>query len=318
LVNLASGGLEVLVMQNGRLVYGRGVAAHHDWDHAASAGSTEAEELAAEVRASLSTYRRESDDGEGAGRVYVCSDYADCAAVAASLADLTGYDCAPANFAASIFEHGSAPALGIPLVAAGAAMAAQDRASLAISLVPASLVKARQSSELRRSLMAGGGLAAAVALCALAVFAQAYYQRASYSRELQRRIDQVQPQAESVRGKYAQLLRLQQNLDRQGSALELLAALTDLIPRGGVTITRFAFAHNDTLTIQGRAESQGLASELADAMRDAGQKGVPQFARARLGVIKQETEQDRQVYQFEIIVPLAPEENPAEEGQTNE
>jgi hypothetical protein len=307
LVNLASGGLEVLVIQNGRLTYGRGVAAQHDWNRLAQPGSAELEELALEVRASLSAYRRESEDGESVDRVYVCSDYADCAAAANALADATGFECAPAKFGMALFEH-TQPKAGIPLVSAGAALAAQDRATLAIGLVPASLIESRQSSRMRRSLYTGGGMAAAVALSALAVFAQAYYQRASYSSELNKRIEQVRPEAESVREKYAQLLRLQQNLDRRGSALELLAALSDLIPRAGVTITRFVFTHNDTLAIHGRAESQGLASELADAMREAGQKDVPQFARARLGATKQEAEQDRQVYQFEIIVPLEVEE----------
>ncbi len=311
LVNLASGGLEVLVLQNGRLVYGRGVAAQHDWKDVARADSAAAEDLASEVRASLSAYRRESEDGESAERVYVCSDYADCAAAAASLAGLTGYDCAPATFAASIFDHAAPISPGIPLASAGAALAAQGRASLAISLVPSSLTQARRSNVVRRSLMKGGGLAAAVLLCAIAVFAQAYYQRASYSSELQQQLNSLQPTAEAVREKYAQLMRLQQNLDRRGSALELLAAVIDLMPRSGVTITRFDFRHNDTLTIQGRAESQGLASQLAEEMRNNGQKTVPQFARAHLGVTKQEMEQDRQVYQFEIIVPLAAEETPA-------
>ncbi|NUM56529.1 MAG: pilus assembly protein PilM [Candidatus Hydrogenedentes bacterium] len=318
LVNLAGGGLEVLVIQNGRLAYGRGVATQHDWSDLARSVSSEVEDLAMEVRASLSAYRRESEDGEGVERVYVCSDCADCAAAAKALADATGLECAPATFAASLFEHGSMPSHGLPLVSAGAALAAQDRAALAISLVPASLVKARQSSEIRRSLIAGGGMATAVALCAFAVYGQAYYQRASYSRELQRRIDEVQPVADQVRSKYGQVLRLQQNLDRQGSALELLAALTDLIPRGGMTITRFVFSHNDTLAIQGRAESQGLASQLAEEMRNNGSKVVPQFARARGGAAKQESEQNRQVYQFEIIVPLAAEEPAQETGAADE
>ncbi len=314
LVNLASGGVEVLVMHNGRLAYGRGAASQHDWKNLTQAGSPEVEDLAMEVRASLSAYRRESEDGEGVDRIYVCSDYADCAAAAKALAESTGFDCAPATFAASVFEPAQAPAPGIPLVSAGAALAAQDRASLAISLVPESLVRTRRSNELRRGLLGGGGLAAAVALCAFAVFAQAYYQRVAYSRELQQRINDVQPAAETVRGRYAQLMRLQQNLDRRGSALELLAAVSDLIPRAGVTITRFAFAHNDTLTIQGRAESQGLAFQLAEEVRNNGQKDVPQFARAQGGPTKPEMEQNRQVYQFEIIVPLAAEEAPAEGG----
>ncbi|MCC6796334.1 MAG: pilus assembly protein PilM [Candidatus Hydrogenedentes bacterium] len=318
LVNLASGGVEVLVMENGRLSYGRGVAAQHNWNNLSRADSQEIEDLAMEVRASLSAYRRESEEGEGVDRIYVSSDYADCAAAANALAEATGYECAPAKFAASLFEHGSIPAKGLPLVSAGAALSAQGRGSLAISLVPASLVQARQTGELRRSLLKGGGLAAAVVLSALAVFGQAYYQRASYSGELQNRIDAIKETAETARSRHAQLLRLQQNLDRRGSALELLAAVIELMPRGGMTITRFAYAHNDALTIQGRAESQGLATDLADAMRAAGAKDIPQFARVRGGAFKQEMEQDRQVWQFEIIVPLAPEEVTEEGEASNE
>ncbi len=314
LVNLGSGGLEVLVIENGKLAYGRGVAATHDWNNLSRADSPEIEDLAMEVRASLAAYRRESEDGESVDRIYVCSDYADCTAAASALADATGYDCAPAKFAATLFEQGSMPPKGIPLVSAGAALTAQGRGSLAISLVPASLVQARQTGELRRTLLKGGGLAAAVLLSALAVFGQAYYQRASYSSELQHRIDAIKSTADTARSRHAQLLRLQQNLDRRGSALELLAAVIELMPRGGMTITRFAYAHNDALTIQGRAESQGLATDLADAMREAGTKDIPQFARVRGGAFKQEMEQDRQVWQFEIIVPLAPEETP-EEGE---
>lgn len=318
LVHLGFGGIEVLVIQNGRLVYGRGVAVQHDWNGLGAADSPEAEELAVEVRASLSAYRRESEDGEGVDTIFVSADCADCAVAANALSEITGLDCSPATFAASVFERGAAPSPGIPLVAAGAALAAQDRAALAISLVPESLLRARQSSEVRRKLFAGGGLVAAVLLSAAAVFAQAYYQRAAYSRELQRRIASIQAEAESVREKRAQLLRLQQHLDRRGSALELLARVSELIPRAGVTVTRFVYTHNDSLVLQGRAESQGLATELADAMRELGQKDVPQFARARLGATKQEAEQDRQVYQFEIICPFAAESGPAPEDGAGE
>lgn len=97
----------------------------------------------------------------------------------------------------------------------------------------------------------------------------------------------------------------------------MLAALTDLIPNEGMTITRFAYSHDDTLTIQGRAESQGLAAQLKEEMRNSGSKVVPQFARAQGGADKQEMEQNRPVYQFEIIVPLAPD-GKNEEGSANE
>ena len=133
--------------------------------------------------------------------------------------------------------------------------------------------------------------------------------------ELQQRIAAVQPTAESVESKRSQLVRLQQHLDRRGSALELLAKLSEIIPRAGVTITRFAFVHNESLTIQGRADSPGLAYELTDALRSAGRSDVPQFARAKSGASKEETEQGQPVYQFEIIVPLGEAETPSDQGE---
>ncbi|MDZ4860310.1 MAG: pilus assembly protein PilM [Candidatus Hydrogenedentes bacterium] len=320
LVNLGAGGLEVLVLQQGKLLYGRGVASAQDWRNISDADSPEAQELAAEVRASLAAYRRDSEDGEAVDIVYVCSEYADCAAAADALTQITGHECQPAAFARSLFEHGAAPTPGIPLVATGAALAAQDRASLSLSLVPRSLVDARRASSFRKTAFTAGGLAAAILISAVAVFAQAYYQRATYAKELASRIGVLESIAESVETKRGQLVRLQQHLDRRGSALEMLAKLSELIPRSGVNVLRFTFSHNDTLTIQCRAESPGLAYELADALRSSGRRGeVPQFARAQGGDTREEMEQNQSVYQFEIIVPLA-EEAPqdATAGDTSE
>jgi len=312
LVNLAAGGLEVLVFQGSKVLYGRGVASPCDWRELSNDESPAKEELAAEVRASLAAYRRDSEDGESVERVYVCSDYADCEVAAQVLGDITGYECLPAGFASSLFT-GNAPSEGLPMAAAGASLAAQDRASLAISLMPPSLLELRRASTFRKTAINAGGLAAAVLFGAIAVFAQAYYQRSSYSSELSSRIAAVQSTAESVETKRAQLLRLQQHLDRRGSALELLGKLSELIPRSGVNVLRFSFTHNDTLTIHCRAESQGLAYELADALRNAGRRGdVPQFARAQGGNTREEIEQNQSVYQFEIIVPLGEEETESE------
>lgn len=312
LVHLAAGGLEVLVMNNGVIEYGRGVASAQDWSSLDDAGSDAAEELAVELRSSLAAYRRESEHGEPVDRVYVSSDYADPVSAANALSASTGYDCHPASFAERLLDRRHPAMTSLPLVAFGAAMAAQQRASIEISLVPESILHARRSARMRNQLAKVGGLAAAIVFLAGAVYGQAAYTRSSYMGELQRRIAAVEPVAAGVEHKRAQLVRLQQHLDKRGSALELLARLTELAPRTGLAFTRFAFAHGESLIIQGRAESQNYIFELADSMREAGRERVPQFARARLGPTAPETEQNTPVYQFEIVVPLTSPE-PAEE-----
>jgi len=166
--------------------------------------------------------------------------------------------------------------------------------------------------------MRAGGLAAAIVLLASAVYGQAVYTRARYIDELQKRIALIGPVAAGVESKRSQLVRLQQHLDKRGSALELLARLTELAPRSGLTFTRFAFTHGESLIIQGRAESQNFIFELADSMREAGRERVPQFARARLGPTAPETEQNLTVFQFEIVVPLTPPEPADDEGLESE
>ena len=73
LVNLALGGIEGVVMDaGGRLLYGRGVATSRDWAGADESDTEAYDELAVETRATLGAYRRESLDGLGAERVYLC------------------------------------------------------------------------------------------------------------------------------------------------------------------------------------------------------------------------------------------------------
>ena len=75
LANLSSSGLEILVFLGSKLLFGRGVASEQDWSKRGADAAGADEELAIEVRGSLSAYRRESEDGEGAENVYLASDY---------------------------------------------------------------------------------------------------------------------------------------------------------------------------------------------------------------------------------------------------
>ena len=97
LVDLASGGIEMLALNGFRVEYSRAVAATYDWSLTGPDAANAAEELGTEVRASLGAYRRESEDGLGVDRLYVCSDWADVTAACETLEAVTG---------ASVARHG--------------------------------------------------------------------------------------------------------------------------------------------------------------------------------------------------------------------
>ena len=315
LIHLASGGVEILVLHGNRFEYGRGVATVQDWSQAALPESEALEELSAELRATLSAHRRESEDTTPLDRVYVCSECFDSAAVAAALGNATGMECTPARFAATLVSRGGDRVSGFPLVALGAALNAQQRAPVSISLVPESLEIARQRSATRRiALRVGCGVLAFV-LGLAALYGQATIQRSRYIAELQSRIAEAEPVALSVEAKRKKLIRLQQHLDRRGSALELLARLTELSPVSGLNITRYSFTYGEGLTISGRAESLTLVDALAEALREAGRNEVPQFSRAGLGPYKAETEQNQPVIQYEVYIPFASTAEP--EGESS-
>lgn len=305
LANLASGGVEVLVFSGNRLEYGRAVATAQDWSAAASVGSDAVEELAAEIRATVSAHRRDSEDGIGAERVYLASEWVDTAPIASALSNTLGFDCQPAQFARALCTQGAEFLTSLPLASLGAALVAQGRAPVAISLVPESLKQSRRRSETRRKLTKVGGFALALLVGLLALYGQASFQRSRYIAELENRIAEIEPTALSVETKRRQLIRLQQHLDRRGSALELLARISELTPASGLNITRYSFTHGQEITLAGRSETLTLVYALADALREAGREDVPQFARAGLGPYREDNEQGQPVIQYEINIPFA-------------
>ena len=69
-------------LRGAALHFTRGVASAQDWRSIGSPeGGDSLEELAVELRNSLSAYRRESENGMGADHTYVSSDHADESAV---------------------------------------------------------------------------------------------------------------------------------------------------------------------------------------------------------------------------------------------
>jgi hypothetical protein len=198
LVNLASGGLEVIVLNAGRLEYGRAVATQQDWQTIGDAASDALAELSAEVRASLAAYRRESEAGEPVDIVYLCSEAADADRAATAVAADTGLDCKPAAFLPQLCSSGADAIPTLPLALLGAALEALGRATLSVSLVPQSIVQARRRRELARKARRVGAMAAAALLAAYAAYANAVYQRTSYVRSLESRIAAIEQEAQAV------------------------------------------------------------------------------------------------------------------------
>jgi len=309
LVNLASGGLEMLVVNGHRLEYDRAIAMSHDWD---ALGSDAAEELALEVRATLSAHRRESEDGLRVERLYLSSDWTDVGTACARLAEDTGYECRPASFVDAIAK--GKPLSRLPLVLVGAAFAAQDRAAVAVDLVPESLVQARQRSVLKRKLATGGLLGVSVVAAMLVWYGVAVHQRNAYLRDLGRRIDEVRPVAQAVATKERNLRVLREHVERSGTALDLLVRAMELAPESGLRFTRFTFERGREAKIEGRVLDRSLITRYTDELRNAGDSEVPQFREARTGGSNPVTERNEPVHEFEIDIPFPEPESQDEES----
>ena len=320
LVNLASGGLEVVVTKGKRLEYGRAVASTQDWDlNREGTSRTEViEELAVEVRASLTAYRRESEEGEGVDAVYLCSDYAPVDAPCAELFHALGQECAPASFAGDLIVHGADLVAGLPVASLGAALLAQDRGVLAVSLLPKSFSRAREREDIKKDALRFGAFAAAIFLALGLVYAQAAHHRKAYIRDLEARIAQIQPRAMGIASKQKQLRILQEQVERSASVIELLAALCDLFPASGMNITRFAFGHNDRIDVYGRARTLQQIEKLTQDLVELGKTSLPQFAQAKQFYEQKAMERDQEVLDFRITIPFAKSEAAKSEGDESE
>ena len=266
LVDLSSGGVEVLVMNGAQLEYGRGVASPRSGPLRDTPIEDLVEELSLEVRASLSAHRREAEDGEGAEKVYLCSEWADLPALAEPLSAQTGYDCQPASFVQRLVTHGGEKLTVFPVAALGAALAVQDRASHAIDLVPASLAASRAAASRKRRLILGAAVLGVVLLAAGAYWAQAACLRWSYMAELSARAEKLRPAAEGVIEKTRQLRILQRQVDPSGSALEVLAQVSESAPPSGINIIQFTYERGVRIDIAGRASTTNEIDKFAQSL----------------------------------------------------
>ena len=308
LVNLASEGLEVVVIRDGQLEYGRAVASSQNIEDME-------EELRVEIRASLSAYRRESEDGESVNDIYLASDCADVAPHCLALAPEFEQPCAPAQFITSLLNQDAAPVPAFAAAPLGAALLAQDRGAVSIRLLPAALVAARQRSDVKRKAihLAAAGL---VVLAGLGIlYGQAARQRRAYLRDLRAEISQIEPAAQQIASKQKQLRILQTQVERSGSVVELMASLVDLFPAAGMNITRLIYSRETGLEVYGRAENLTQVERLAQDLIDVGKASLAQFARAEQAYEHKVLERNIEVLDYKIVVPFQKEKG---EAQTEE
>lgn len=309
LVNLGSGGLEVLIMDRAKLQYGRGIASAQFWNRGEEESAAALEELAIEVRGSLAAYRRETEDGIGAGAVYLCSEGVDTAPIAQALAPELSVPCEPAAFANALVSKGLDHLDVLPLVSLGAAIAAQDRAPLVINLLPASLAEQRKLSGVRDMLIRAAALVVAVTLACAGLYYQAVQQRQAMIEELQRQADAIGPNARDVAAKQEQLQILRRQVSRSGSVMELLAGICDAAPESRVNITRFTFDRKEGINIWGRARTLDDVHAFTQSLRDLASGNLAAFA-ATHSLYEQETvERDETVYMYQLAIPFPEDKN---------
>jgi hypothetical protein len=312
-VNLAQGGLEVVVFNQGIVEYARGIATDTPWSAETEQARDEAvAELSHEIGNSLSAHRRESFMGAGATEVYLCSDTGNVDAIAAALGAETDYECKPAAFGLNAVHGETNEGDGaIPLVAVGAAVEAFGKGTLAIHLLPEIELGRRAAATLKKSAIRVAVLVTVAVIALTGFYAQSVWQRTSYLDELRQQANVLRPRVRGLVEKRKHLELLQAQVAQKGTALELLAGVTGLLPSTGVNITRYDFFHEDHIDVYGRSKLQSDVFELAKDLQEAGLDAYPQFARAQRMYVNDSRERHKDVYTFYISIPFALDE---EEG----
>ncbi|MEK7793377.1 MAG: hypothetical protein AAB353_02555 [Candidatus Hydrogenedentota bacterium] len=297
LANLASGGLEVLVLRGTVLEHARGVGSSQEW----GTDQSVLDELAAELRSTIAAHRRDTLDGVGASDVFFCSDNADSSAIAEAITHDVDFQCAPATHILEITGTSRGNLNGVPVVALGAVMNAQGRGACIIDLTPRDEKRRRAAAKLLNKAVRIGIAAALLIVSAAALFTQALYQRNSHIAKLERIAEQRRPQVQEMVAKRRHLERMQEEVSRKDSALEMLAAVANLAPQLGLNVNRISFRHGESVDIFGRANQIANVDALATQFRDA---GIQQFAAARVMYTDRGKERDQEIYNFHVSIPF--------------
>ncbi|MBP9004602.1 MAG: pilus assembly protein PilM [Candidatus Hydrogenedentes bacterium] len=326
-VLLLPGGLEVAVFRGGALVYSRGVSNAVDWTAVCRdpeqpvSGSgiiqdVAADDLAAEVRSSLSMYRRESaDDEAGVRRVLVGADGCDTGALCRALATRLNLDCAPFEAGGAVpgIAVSGAPGASAPAWCAVGALV-EDDAATEVDLTPERLRVAARGRRLSDLFTRVGVMLAAAVVLLFVAYRVEVSRRVAYIVELEQQVQALEPRAKGIAEMREQLNILRRQVDRSGSILEQLAAVVSAVPQDRVNITRVSLSRNDGITVWGRAKTVDDVAEYAQNLRAKGEQApaLAFFAAARSLYEQKAMEQNQEIFTYQIDIPRTP---PEEEGR---
>jgi len=315
-VHLASGGFELAVVNDGRLAYSRGVASSQNWERIAedpTAGGgggllqeSPVDELAAEIRSSLGSYRRDSEDGEGVQRLYIGCDGVDVFSLCRHLSDALGMECRPASFGRDVGVQGKALDRA-PLAALGALLTLQGTVSVTISLLPERIAVRRQRQSNKRFAIRIALFAAGLCIALGGLYWQAVHVRQKVIAELQAKAQAMEPNARGIAEKREQLTILRRQVDRKGSIVEQLSDVVDALPEGRTNITRISLDREDGISVWGRAKSVDDVAEFAQNLRNKAKEGLQFFAKARSVYEQKAIEQESPVFTYQVDIPTEEE-----------
>lgn len=318
-INLTPGGVEITVFEKGLPVFSRGIVTTQDWeeicrnpDAGGGAGvldTSGAEELAAELRGSLSAYRRESSEGLGADEVYVACAYADVTALCASLSERTGKNCRPAAYALSALDTTNANLPGIPIDYIGALIEITENVPATPDLLPRSETEARRLEGAKRLALRAAFFAVLILAGLAGLFYQAVYQKTGIIRELESRIAAIEPNARGITEKREALSILSRQVDRTGSIIEQLARLVDSAPDGRVNFVRLSLRRGEGVVLWGRAKTVSDVAQFAQNIRSRADQHLTFFAQARSLYENQTMERNESVFSYQIDVPVVEDED---------
>ena len=305
-VHLSPGGIEILMLDDGRFVHGRGIATEHLWD-AREFGEGAGEELASEVRASLTTHRRDTGDSGGTETVYLSSSCIDAQQIAEKLGDVLDLPCREASQVLENVGAGIEQVRFTPAVALGAALIAQKGDEHHVGLMPQTELRRREAASSRLRLLRIAAMLVVAAVSLAGVYRQAVAQRSAYIAELEVRAEALRPLARSVVMKRRQLQMLQRQVDREATVLELLVDIVRLAPDDGLNITRFNYERDRGITLYGRAFEARSFDQMIDRLRGKGAQTFSQFAQAQESYRTVNKERSREVWDFAIKIPFGQE-----------
>jgi len=157
--------------------------------------------------------------------------------------------------AAEFLGNGSSPTPG-----ASVCLDTARAGATPLNLLPDEWRERRRKAALRRTLIRGGVALGAVYVVALIVFVTLMLVQQARLSGVERKIRGLSAQYDGARTLHKTLVAMQKQLDTKYSALEVLRAVSVLMPEN-VKLNGYNFKRDDTVTLRAQAQTSALATE---------------------------------------------------------